>query len=187
MGVQEQINDFQMALYSRCCVERGLALPASEPQSCGFSCVSYPLTVDADGHCACIVKDKYFQDSRDDISNDFCSALEDLSVTFSSNSVPLVGESSEGGCGNGNPKEFQQVMTQYFEDYVHPVGIGFVCLGAILLLADFFVCCVIGKNSKNVSKKHHKDPGYDQSGYHTHQRTGGNLAGTGGHNQLSQV
>lgn len=120
------LSDFQISVYDKCCVEPGFSVDTI------VSCTSNPAP-------PC-----YKQ--LIPISDDVCNFLETVEVSINGSAVIIVGNSTEGGCGGDDGfASFETLFSELLKENFMPIGIGYICLVALLLLVLASACAVFCK------------------------------------------
>lgn len=137
--IEKNIVDFELAVYTVCCVIPFGATPAD-------GCVDPPVP-------PCISDVANFAKFVDKISADSCDVLAEIKL----NDVPIVGNAT-GSCGGGNPAGFVNNISDYLKDNI--VTLGSVNLAvAVLMLLIIIASCVLLFTGKDKKKQEKKDVG----------------------------
>mmetsp|Transcript_20754 Transcript_20754/g.38623 ORF Transcript_20754/g.38623 Transcript_20754/m.38623 type:complete len:299 (-) Transcript_20754:134-1030(-) len=124
-----QVVNFESVLFNKCCANR-----SAEPVEITRCPCENEL------RCVCYHNQAAYDLLFENLESEVCLELESFPVMMEDGEVMLVGDPDEGGCGGGNPKHFQEVLSAFTTEKLLPGAWGILGTGLVLLLGLIFGC-----------------------------------------------
>lgn len=131
-GVESYLDDFESTVYNKCCVGGGFA---SDPVP---ACPATP-------RCITTVFP---------VTDEVCDFLEKLELPVNGVNIPVVGNTTLGGCGGATGQSaFFTILTEFVTANLLVIGIAEIVLFVVLLLTFTSSCALFCSNKESFGGK----------------------------------
>lgn len=128
-GVESYLDDFESTVYNKCCVDAGFA---NDPVP---ACPATPRCISQDFP----------------VTTEVCDFLENLKLPVGGINVPVVGNTTLGGCGGPSGQTaFFTLLTEFITTNLLVIGIAEIALFVVLLLTFTSSCALFCSNKDSL-------------------------------------